>query len=82
MNLERLATCLLLQSEMRSDSYLLRRLDQHNRPTNRAYVRHLEFDRVRSLRTSPNLQLVAHREMREIRLHWCALRWLNKFVPV
>ena len=74
--------CWLLQSEMRSDSYLLRHLDRHNQLISRACVRHLEFDRVRSLRTSPNLQRAVHLEMREIRLHWSAHRLQDRSDPV
>ena len=73
---------LLLQNEMRSDSCLLRHLDLHNQQTNRACARHLEFGRVRFLRTSPNLQLAVHHEMRANHWHWSVHRLLDMSGPV
>ena len=72
----------MLQSEMQSHSYLLRHRDQHNRQTNPTCVRHLEFDRVQSLRTSPNLRPITHHEKRVSRWHWSALRWQDRSDPV
>ena len=61
--------CWPLQIVMLFDSCRLRRHDPHNPQIGPTYARHLEFGRVQSLRTSPNLQLVAHHEKLVNRLH-------------